>query len=1460
MKNSIKTLILFILIGVIACKESTPEDWPQYKNDNYRSGTSVVDLNLETLGLNWTYIASQEPAPAWYGPAKEDAFAKSGPLPSMRDYDMAYYPIVVGDNLYYSSSSDDAVHCINALNGKEKWRFTTNGPVRVAPVFYKGELYFGSDDGFVYCIDADDSKLKWKFSPAPENDHLVLHNGRLISFWPIRTGVLVEDDKVYFGASLLPWKKSYFCAINSANGSPEGEGCYVKEMDNMTFEGSMASTGKMLIQPQGRIAPAFFNKANGQHKGSLPGTGGCFVLVTNENHIVHAKDSRNTSIQEFVSDSEPEYMSFKGGKEMVIKGDTSFILSDNSLSAYHRKSKKLLWLRKNYQAHRLILSGNALFVGATDTVYAVSLNNGLPLWKANVDGTVYALATANNALFVSTGKGKISCFKSGGKTNLLLQQNQGKTADIDDVPEKKEMSESITKLKLKSGPFVEALSQDSVQITFETIQSTLITLSWTASGYHSQNIVLPKNTNHIIELPVKKDFIYTYYLIAEDDSSRTFEYDNFFNYNRKKIDFSSVLPIDKNVQFRISELAKEMESKSGLCLVIGLEDQSVPIEIVRNSKFDVIALDESDDRVSDWRSKLQKSEVYGRKISALQVNDLNDIPVVSELANLVWLNTKVEVSADEIIRLIAPRGIAIVKGVAENWLDGSNLSWQVEVQKSGEDALILKKLPFEMTGDWTHQYANPDNSAYGGESLWGSTRSEDFEVQWLGRPGPRFQTDRSGRKPSPLAVNGRMFVQGNERIVAVDIYNGNILWLKDFSGLGRMSIHRDCSNWAADHEYIYLAIGSNLIKVDQKTGAVHKIISEDSGKNDWGFVSVLSDKIIGSSVPEGSSYTDYHGGIGWYDAKGGPMAFKVISRLLFVKDKQGNKNIWDYKPKGVIINPTITVYNNHICFVESEGVILSKDGRGGDDLFNNTWLISLDLNSGKRLWKKRIQTMPGKTMYSMAAGNGKYVIVSSNNWKYEIYTYDAEDGKLSWQKEQRWFHGDHGGHLSRPAIVNNRLVVKPVFYNLETGERQPFNVPKSGHGCASYALTEQAIFYRGGSVTQFNFDTREFSRWERLRPDCWISTIPAQGMILSPEAGGGCSCGNWLETSMVMAPVSRAPITIKTISDSKPDFKQESWGEYTSQYLPNEFVDSVQVEIDVKPGVNGIIRYTSDGSEPTESSSLYSNPLVLKESLTLKAAIFIEKAEKTRKFVRTKSFVRLRPTPSIESQREIADGKLQILFQKTGITGTVYYTIDGTDPDKQSHLGDGALSISEKTLIKARTIWIENGKEYQSKITAQEIDVPELKESISTEVDNGIHFEYYEGTSWKKLPDFDEMTAIKQGVNPVFDVSQRKSDYGYGFRFTGFIKIPVDGVYTFYTTSDDGSSIWLHNIKFVDNDGSHGSREMKMDIALKTGLHPISVLYYQNESGQAFSVEIEGPGIEKQSVPAELLFHEKSTI
>ena len=57
------------------------------------------------------------------------------------------------------TSSDGHQPMVDAATGNEKWRFTTDAPVRVAPTLVGDVLYFGSDDGFAYAVRADDGAL-----------------------------------------------------------------------------------------------------------------------------------------------------------------------------------------------------------------------------------------------------------------------------------------------------------------------------------------------------------------------------------------------------------------------------------------------------------------------------------------------------------------------------------------------------------------------------------------------------------------------------------------------------------------------------------------------------------------------------------------------------------------------------------------------------------------------------------------------------------------------------------------------------------------------------------------------------------------------------------------------------------------------------------------------------------------------------------------------------------------------------------------------------------------------------------------------------------------------------------------------------------------------------------------------------------------------------------------------------
>jgi hypothetical protein len=93
-----------------------------------------------------------------------------------------------------------------------------------------------------------------------------------------------------------------------------------------------------------------------------------------------------------------------------------------------------------------------------------------------------------------------------------------------------------------------------------------------------------------------------------------------------------------------------------------------------------------------------------------------------------------------------------------------------------------------------------------------------------------------------------------------------------------------------------------------------------------------------------------------------------------------------------------------------------------------------------------------------------------------------------------------------------------------------------------------------------------------------------------------------------------------------------------------------------------------------------------------------------------------------------------------------------------------------------------------------------------SELTSGLNFEIFEG-SWNRLPDFNQLTPVSSGVADAItlDLPELTQDDEFGARFTGFIEVPRDDTYTFYTTSDDGSQLSIGEIVVVDNDGLHAA-------------------------------------------------------
>ena len=77
-------------------------------------------------------------------------------------FDDAFRTIVSDGRMYYGSTVDHQVHCVDLATGRELWTFFTGGPVRLPPAVSGEHILFGSDDGRVYCLRKDSGKLKWE--------------------------------------------------------------------------------------------------------------------------------------------------------------------------------------------------------------------------------------------------------------------------------------------------------------------------------------------------------------------------------------------------------------------------------------------------------------------------------------------------------------------------------------------------------------------------------------------------------------------------------------------------------------------------------------------------------------------------------------------------------------------------------------------------------------------------------------------------------------------------------------------------------------------------------------------------------------------------------------------------------------------------------------------------------------------------------------------------------------------------------------------------------------------------------------------------------------------------------------------------------------------------------------------------------------------------------------------------
>ena len=228
--------------------------------------------------------------------------------------------------------------------------------------------------------------------------------------------------------------------------------------------------------------------------------------------------------------------------------------------------------------------------------------------------------------------------------------------------------------------------------------------------------------------------------------------------------------------------------------------------------------------------------------------------------------------------------------------------------------------------------------------------------------------------------------------------------------------------------------------------------------------------------------------------------------------------------------------------------------------------------------------------------------------------------------------------------------------------------------------------------------------------------------------------------------------------------------------------------------------------------------------------------------------------PTIAAKFEVFIDALDVTVGSDRQKADIRYTTDGSVPSVTSKLVSGPIRLTATTTVTARCF--REGIAVSGPASSTFTKVRPMPAVNPPGLEAGVRYSYYEG-DWSVLPDFGTLKPAKEGVVSAFDLSPRNQLEYFGLDFKGYVRVSEDGVYQFSTESDDGSRLFIDGKLIADNDGLHGSREVKGVVALASGLHSIRVQYFQKGGGRDLKVFVEGPKGEKQSISGTMLYHQK---
>ncbi|MHC4301877.1 MAG: outer membrane protein assembly factor BamB family protein [Planctomycetota bacterium] len=550
----------------------------------------------------------------------------------------------------------------------------------------------------------------------------------------------------------------------------------------------------------------------------------------------------------------------------------------------------------------------------------------------------------------------------------------------------------------------------------------------------------------------------------------------------------------------IADLVESSGVKGGLVVHIGCGDGKDTASLRLNDKYIVQGLEVSDEKVRQARENIRAAGDYG-KVSVLKFDGRN-LPYVDNLVNLIIAGGECRVPQGEIMRVLAPLGVA--------YIDGRK---------------IVKAWPDEID-EWNHFLHGPDNNAVARDSVAGAPRS----VQWMAKPKWGRSHEEMASMSAAVSAKGRVFFivdkaplasirfTGQWELVARDAFNGTLLWKKDIPKWNDHLRHFRSGpvhlprRLVAVGEAVYVTLGLDapVTALDAATGRTLHTYDRTERTEEI----LVQDDVLYLAV--GTSEVNRMGE-GLFK-RGEPEATDF--RFVTAVDAKTGRQLWKEScPEGEFLLPlSLTVKGNNVFYQSTAGV------------------VRLNAVTGEEIWKTPRQTPARRMSFSAPTlvatdevlfcadriAPGGQAAADKVQWgvhgwnqkdfprrgKSLLKAYSVETGKELWNTS---CNEDYNSAVDI-FVVGQTVWVGNDYkgYDVKTGQLKKelywkgADVAMAHHRCYRNKATEDFIFTGRSGIEVVSLDKGWLGNNSWIRGTCQYGIMPSNGLLYAPPDACGC--------------------------------------------------------------------------------------------------------------------------------------------------------------------------------------------------------------------------------------------------------------------------------------------------------------------------------------------------------------------